>query len=425
MSPAASERSLPPALRTLRAAWVIARRDFVAVLFSKSFGFFLAGPLLPLIIGLVAGGIGHQVAQSVERPQIGIAMGQMDNIALLYARERLVAKMAGPVPELVVIRNVEPGDRFDPEAALRGGPKGVAAVLSGTLEAPNLTAPAERLAAWEGLVATLAAVARAPAALDFPELTTTTVTTSAARINRGRVATAQGAQMVLFLLTMLLAGMVLSNLVEEKANKIVEVLAAAVPMDGIFLGKLFAMLAVSLVGITVWLSISAAVVAVVGSALPPLPAPAIGWPLFLLLGLVYFAMAYLLLGSLFLGIGGLASTVRQVQTLSMPVTMLQLLVFFFSSYALSQSGGWVEWAAAVVPFSSPYVMLAHAAQFGELWPHALALVWQAAWVALIVRLGAGLFRRAVMQSGAARGRPSGRARRWFGLARNQRRPQAV
>jgi hypothetical protein len=36
----------------------------------------------------------------------------------------------------------------------------------------------------------------------------------------------QASQMLLFLLTMLLAGMVLSNLVEEKANKIIEILAA-------------------------------------------------------------------------------------------------------------------------------------------------------------------------------------------------------
>ena len=54
------------------------------------------------------------------------------------------------------------------------------------------------------------------------------------------------------LLTMLLAGMVLSNLVEEEANKIIEVLAAAIPMDAVFMGKLFAMLGVSFVGIAVW-----------------------------------------------------------------------------------------------------------------------------------------------------------------------------
>ena len=64
--------------------------------------------------------------------------------------------------------------------------------------------------------------------------------------------TAQAGQTLLLLLTMLLAGMVLSNLVEEKTNKIIEVLAAAIPMDSVFLGKLFAMLAVSFVDIGVW-----------------------------------------------------------------------------------------------------------------------------------------------------------------------------
>ena len=52
----------------------------------------------------------------------------------------------------------------------------------------------------------------------------------------------------------MLAGMVLSNLVEEKANKIIEILAAAIPMEALFLGKLFAMLGVSLVGIATWLT---------------------------------------------------------------------------------------------------------------------------------------------------------------------------
>ena len=38
-------------------------------------------------------------------------------------------------------------------------------------------------------------------------------------------------------------------------------------------------------------------------------------------------MSYLLLGSIFLGIGAQASTAREVQTLSMPVTMAQVVIF--------------------------------------------------------------------------------------------------
>ena len=45
-------------LSTLAAAFVIARRDFTAILFSRSFIFFLLGPLFPVLVGAVAGGIG-------------------------------------------------------------------------------------------------------------------------------------------------------------------------------------------------------------------------------------------------------------------------------------------------------------------------------------------------------------------------------
>ena len=53
-------------------------------------------------------------------------------------------------------------------------------------------------------------------------------------------------------------------------------------------------------------------------------APAVGWPIFILLVLLYFTTNFLLLGALFLGIGAQASNIREIQTISMPVTMLQL-----------------------------------------------------------------------------------------------------
>ena len=213
---------------------------------------------------------------------------------------------------------------------------------------------------------------------------------------------------VLFLLTMLLAGMVLSNLVEEKGNKIIEILAAAIPMDAVFLGKLFAMLAVSWVGISVWGLMGGAVWLTAGHSHADYPAPAVGWAAFLGLGVVYFSMGYLLLGSIFLAIGSLASTVREVQTLSMPVTMLQLLNFFFASFAMAMAGTWVETVAMIIPFSSPFMMLAKAAQHEGLWIHAVVIAWQGFCVVLLVRAGARMFKRRVMQSG-----PAGASKRGF------------
>ena len=386
----------------LRAALVIARRDFVAVVFSKTFIFFLIGPAFPLVVGGIAGNIGAKVQQNVETPTIGLAMSADDNRRLIAAREELDGRTGGFLPDMTVLADMAPGESFDAIGALASADRPVSAVLTGTLGKPRLIGPKESVGRWQGLVSNLSGRASAKIATDYPEVAVTVTNTSVAKVRTGQVYTAQGAQVLLFLLTMLLAGMVLSNLVEEKSNKIIEVLAAAIPMDAMFMGKLFAMLAVSLVGIAVWGTAIGTVVLMGAKSMPALSTPAVGWPLFLILGFLYFAMAYLLMGSLFLSIGGMAATVREVQTLSMPVSMFQLMVFFFSSYALTVPGTWVEWLSVIFPVSSPYAMLARAAQQPAVWPHVVALLWQAFWVVVIVRAGAQLFRRTVMKSGPAR-----------------------
>ena len=44
-------------------------------------------------------------------------------------------------------------------------------------------------------------------------------------------------------------------------------------------------------------------------------------------------------------------------------------------------------------------MLARAAEQPDWWPHFAAILWQALWVALILRVGAQLFRKTVLKSG--------------------------
>lgn len=399
----------------LHAAWVVGRRDFVAVIFSKAFIFFLLGPLFPIVVGAAAGSIGAQVQHDLDRPQIGIAMPAHQGDEFIAARNAMAGHMAGPVPEFVVLERLGTNQSFDARLLLAGKAGRIAAVVGGTLDAPVLTGTPERVHEWRGLVSAIAARAAEPRPGAYPEVKVDQIATSTVQVRNGQVVTAQAGQILLFLLTMLLAGMVLSNLVEEKGNKIIEVLAASIPMDALFLGKLFAMLAVSLVGIAVWGAGYGALVLAGMRSVPILDAPAVGWPLFLVLGFLYFAMAYLLLGSMFLTIGGMASTVREVQTLSMPATMMQLIVFFLASFALARPGTWIETVSLVFPVSSPYSMLARAAQSGELWPHFVALAWQAVWVVLIVRFGAQLFRRTVMKSGPSQRRKGRR----FGSGKRQ------
>jgi ABC-2 type transport system permease protein len=168
-----------------------------------------------------------------------------------------------------------------------------------------------------------------------------------------------------------------------------------------FVGKLFAMLAASVLGLLVWISAGAVLVQMLShGGLRSLPTPAVGWPTFLLLSVVYFGMNYLLFGAAFLTIGAQASTAREVQIMSMPVTFAQVLIFGFASAAVGTPNAPEGLAAAIFPLSSPMAMLARAAQQPALWPQLLAILWQIFWIALILRFGAKLFRKTVLKSGS-------------------------
>jgi ABC-2 type transport system permease protein len=406
-----------PRLSAMEAAWVIARRDFVAVLFSRAFLFFLLGPLFPVIVGGLAGSIGGEVQRDAVSYEVGVAMSADDTAKMVAAGESLAPQLPFALPRLQPVPEAAKDPAFDAKAFMEARQGNYAAIVAGSPQSPVIVGTEGQIARWQGPVSLIAGHALAAEPAAFPEVRVNPVATSAADERTTRIQTAQIAQMLLFLLTMLLAGMVLSNLVEEKANKIIEILAAAIPMDAVFMGKLFAMLAVSFVGIAVWGTAGfilfggagEVVTRVTGFDIANLPAPAVGWPLFVVLGILYFAMAYLLLGALFLTIGSMATSVREVQTLSMPVTMLQLMVFFLAAYTINQPGSGMEMAAIAFPLSSPFAMLARAAMEGALWPHALALAWQAVAVILIVKAGSLLFRKRVMKSGGA-GRDKRRAK---------------
>jgi ABC-2 type transport system permease protein len=398
----------------LRAAFVIGRRDFTAIIMSKAFLFFLLGPLFPLLIGVAAGSLGGQMAQEVDRPVIGVMMDAASAQKIQQTRLEL-AKNLGPnwFPELKIL----PLGKATAESYLADKKNNLSAVLSGTFAKPEITAMGGQASRWNGEVALLSSYAARGDADRLPAVKINKVTETAGASKMVRQLTGQAAQTLLFMLTTLLAGMVLSNLVEEKSNKIIEILAASIPIDSVFIGKLFAMLAMAGVGIVVWTSVGYLILSVAGAAtaIPSLPTPAVGWPIFMLLGVVYFTMSYLMLGSLFLGIGAMAATVREVQTLSMPATMLQLIVFFFAVYTGPKLGQTIEQIACIIPLSSPLAMIARAAQEPTLWHHGVAIIGQAFFAILLLRIGVTLFKRNVMKSGSAGRVTDNNKRKLFGL----------
>jgi ABC-2 type transport system permease protein len=393
-------------MSVFEAAWVIARRDFVAQVYSRNFILFLIAPVL--LFGF-AFFVGDQAERAANQPVVALVTDGASADALNAARARLVtATSEAAFPEFKALNPAE-NVRAQARALLADESAAYSAVLSGTLERPMLTGPqriddftgrrvqlvveeARRTAALE---AAGAQVQGRPVARDVTE-------NAAGNLQMLRRLLARVGQTLIFTITMMLATMSLSTLVEEKSNKIIEVLAAAVPLDSVFLGKLLSMLGISLVGLGVWGGIASLAYGFAGLATDwmtlPNVSPAVGWPAWIALVLLYYAANFMILSAFFLGIGAQASNIREIQTISMPIVLLQLMVLLLAMNAVGEGNDPLAWAAYVVPLSSPLAMAAYGAQHESLWPHLLAIAWQALWVVLIIRFSARMFRTTVLKS---------------------------
>ena len=402
--------------RLFSAAAVIARRDYVATVWSRSFLLFLLGPMIAALFGGLLGQVGNRTDSAALQPIVVAVVDAPAEASLKASYQRLDAQIDN-LPKFQFVRPAGPAPA-QTTALLADTTRNVALVVTGWPTAPSITGPRSQIDKLSPSVRLLmentlsdAALVRLGSARPTVDLATTIVSPSGGTTSTNRYLLARAAQTILFVLTILLAGMLLSNLVEEKSNKVIEVLAAAVPVDAIFLGKLIAMLGVSLTGITIWGSLIGGGVAAAFQG-GTIPYPATSWPVFIALGAAYYIMNYMILGGLFLGIGSQAATVRDVQTLSMPITMAQIAIFAAGSAVVNDLDKPMGLLAAVFPLTSPLTMIARAAQDGALWPHLLAFVWQGLWVYLIVRFAAGRFRTGVLKSGSPK-------TSWFGRKKAQ------
>jgi ABC-2 type transport system permease protein len=390
-----------------RQIWTIARRDFVATVFTPTFLIFLLAPVVMGSFGAI-GGLGANAASKGADAKTRIVAivepARSADFAAIDLRLRRLYRQSDEAPPLLQTLTPAADPAAQGRAQFDDKRVDVVAVLYGPLAAPHvLTTPMSvRSGDYLALLAEEALRADRSGIAPLSTATRTVVSRTAPSL-RGANASGFFAVFGLFFLTLLLAGQVVSGVAEERGNKVIEVLAAAVPLESVFFGKLLGTFGVAVLFLVFWGTlISQATVLMPPSFAAGLAGltPALGLPVFTLLFFAYFTTAYMLLGAVFLGVGAQAASVREIQLLSLPITLIQVAMFGLGAVALSRPDGWISTFAAVFPLSSPYYMAGRAAQSGSLGIHLLALAWQALWVAIFIAVGVRAFRRGVLQSGS-------------------------
>jgi ABC-2 type transport system permease protein len=393
----------------LRAAMVVARRDFLAIVGTPTFLVFLLAPLLFMGLSALGSQSAASLVQNADATQRIVAVVPASERAAFQATDARLRELAPgrTPPQLVIV----PADNAHGAMVdqLQRNPD-VSAILTGSAERPRIAEREGGGAAGRYLALLADSVARGGTSnAAVPDISVAERVPLGGAQGSGRAAQAglgYGAVFVLFLLILLLGGQTVGTLAEEKGNKVIEILAAAVPMESVFFGKLVGMLGVALLFVAFWGSlITLAGSAVLSQIAEPevlsqvAVQPAVGWPLFLLLGFLYFLMGFMLLGAMFLGLGALASSVREIQMLSLPITLFQVGMFTLGSATANAPGTQAALIAQWLPWSSPFAMAARGATDPTLWPHVIALGWQALWLMISIVAAVRLFRFGVLRSG--------------------------
>lgn len=394
----------------LRSVSVVARRDFLAVVGTPTFIIFLLAPLFMIALAILGGQGAASVAVSSDKAaRIAVIAAKAEHATITATDTRLRAALSRAAEPPVLTLFDPDGDGATQASTIMSNDKAdYFAVLYGPMDAPTISYESDSRSEARWLAQLADQIERdrkggfaADASLSKPNM----LAVKAVRPGVGlQQQVGYGAVFIIFLLTTILAGQAVGMLAEEKSNKVIEILAAAAPLESIFLGKLVGTLGVATLFVGFWTGLISLGVVLEPSAQAWVSSwtPAVGMPVFLLLGVAYFIMSYMLMGALLLGMGGLAATMRELQMMSLPVTLGQIGMYVLASKAASNPGSTIAQVAEIVPFSSPMAMAARASTDTSLWPHVIALGWQAIWVAGTIWLMARLFRFGVLKSGGWR-----------------------
>jgi len=208
---------------------------------------------------------------------------------------------------------------------------------------------------------------------------------------------AMGAFFFLFLMFISIVStgqMLLSSLIEERSSRVIEVLLSAVSPFQLMAGKVLGLAAIGLTMAAVCGGVLFGAAATQGL----LPAIRLGA---VFIFVPYYVLGFLLISSVFAAVGAACNTIKEAQTMLLPVMLVFILPMMGWMQIAQHPNGWLAIALSLFPPTAPMVMVLRTAASPQIpvLQIALSLLLLAVAAPLAMWASARIFRTAILMYG--------------------------
>ena len=203
-----------------------------------------------------------------------------------------------------------------------------------------------------------------------------------------------GAMILLLMASMTGGQYLLTTTVEEKSNRVVEVLLSAVSPFELMTGKIIGQMGVGLSLLTIYNSVG--IVALVVFNRGDLITPMTVFYLF-----IFFILAYFMFASLMAAIGSAVNDLREAQSLMTPVMLMMIMPYIFFMPVIRAPNSLFSTITSFIPPISPFIMIMRVSSTDPppTWQVLLAIVLNAIAVLLFLWFAAKVFRVGLLMFG--------------------------
>lgn len=155
--------------------------------------------------------------------------------------------------------------------------------------------------------------------------------------------------MLLMVMILTSGGMLIRSLLEEKSNRLIEIIASSCTSNELLIGKVLGLSALGITQMLIWILFG---IAISGTTMVPLEAFNNILPIF-----GYFILGFVFYTALFVGIGSVVTTEQEAQQVTGYLTMVLLLPTVLAMNAIENPESFLVKILTYIPFTSPPVMI--------------------------------------------------------------------